>query len=90
MKGVEKRNFNAYGARYLGTVRLQNRLLPGKEGYYTVHLSDGKETTMYEASERYKQEGVPLIVIAGKEYSSGSSRDWALRVHCCWVYCRLC
>jgi Aconitase C-terminal domain len=79
VKGVEKCNFNTYEARYLGNIRLQNRLLLGKEGYYTVHLPDGEETTMYEASERYKQEGVPLIVIAGKEYGSGSSRDWTAK-----------
>ncbi len=88
-KGVEKRDFNTYGTRRgnhevmvrgtFGNIRLHNRLTPGKEGYYTVHLPDGEQTTLYEASERYKQEGVPLIVIAGKEYGSGSSRDWAAK-----------
>ncbi len=87
--GVEKRDFNTYGARRgnhevmvrgtFGNIRLRNRLVPGKEGYYTVHLPDGAETTIYEASEQYIKEGVPLVVIAGKEYGSGSSRDWAAK-----------
>ncbi len=87
--GVEKRDFNTYGARRgnhevmvrgtFGNIRLRNRMVGGKEGYYTVHLPDGEETTIYEASARYQQEGVPLILIAGKEYGSGSSRDWAAK-----------
>jgi len=87
--GVQKRDFNTYGARRgnhevmvrgtFGNIRLRNRLLDGKEGFYTRHLPDGEETTIYEASERYSQEGVPLLVIAGKEYGSGSSRDWAAK-----------
>jgi aconitate hydratase len=87
--GVEKRDFNTYGARRgnhevmvrgtFGNIRLRNHLTPGKEGYYTVHLPDGEQTTIYDASERYQQEGVPLILIAGKEYGSGSSRDWAAK-----------
>ena len=88
-KGVEKRDFNTYGARRgnhevmmrgtFGNIRLRNHLTPDKEGYYTVHLPDGEQTTIFEASQRYQQEGVPLIVIAGKEYGSGSSRDWAAK-----------
>jgi aconitase A len=87
--GVEKRDFNTYGARRgnhevmvrgtFGNIRLRNRLLPEKEGYYTVHLPGGEQTTIYEASVYYQQEGVPLLVIAGKEYGSGSSRDWAAK-----------
>jgi aconitate hydratase A / 2-methylisocitrate dehydratase len=87
--GVEKRDFNTYGARRgnhevmvrgtFGNIRLRNRLTPDKEGYYTVHLPDGEQTTIYDASMRYQQEGVPLLVIAGKEYGSGSSRDWAAK-----------
>ena len=87
--GVEKRDFNTYGARRgnhevmvrgtFGNIRLHNRLTPDKEGYYTVHLPDGEQTTIYEASARYQKEGVPLLVIAGKEYGSGSSRDWAAK-----------
>src|SRR3989440_1726848 len=87
--GVEKRDFNTYGARRgnhevmvrgtFGNIRLRNRMVPGVEGYYTVHLPDGEQTTIYEASARYRQEGVPLLVIAGKEYGSGSSRDWAAK-----------
>ncbi len=88
-KGVEKRDFNTYGARRgnhevmvrgtFGNIRLRNHLTPDKEGYYTVHLPDGEQTTIYEASVRYQQEGVPLLIIAGKEYGSGSSRDWAAK-----------
>ncbi len=87
--GVERRDFNTYGARRgnhevmvrgtFGNIRLRNRLVGGKEGYYTVHLPDGEETTIYDASMRYQQEGVPLLIIAGKEYGSGSSRDWAAK-----------
>ena len=88
-KGVEKRDFNTYGARRgnhevmvrgtFGNIRLRNQLTPNKEGYYAIHLPDGEQTTIYEAAERYAQEGVPLLVIAGKEYGSGSSRDWAAK-----------
>ncbi|QBD81780.1 aconitate hydratase AcnA [Ktedonosporobacter rubrisoli] len=87
--GVQRRDFNTYGARRgnhevmvrgtFGNIRLRNRLTPDKEGYYTVHLPDGEQTTIYEASERYQKDGVPLLVIAGKEYGSGSSRDWAAK-----------
>ena len=87
-KGVEKRDFNTYGARRgnhevmvrgtFGNIRLHNHLAD-KEGYYTVHLPDGEQTTIYEAAMRYQQEGIPLLVIAGKEYGSGSSRDWAAK-----------
>jgi aconitate hydratase len=61
-----------------GNIRLRNKLVE-REGYWTKHLPDGAEMTIYEASERYRSEGVPLIVIAGKEYGSGSSRDWAAK-----------
>jgi aconitase A len=87
--GVEKRDFNTYGARRgnhevmvrgtFGNIRLRNRLTPGKEGYYTVHLPEDEQTTIYDASMRYQEEGVPLIILAGKEYGSGSSRDWAAK-----------
>ena len=60
-------------------VRLKNLLVPGSEGTWTVHLPSGDELTIYDASERYLAEGTPLIVIAGKEYGSGSSRDWAAK-----------
>ena len=60
-------------------IRLRNELVPGVEGGFTAHLPDGERTTIFEASERYRAEGVALIVIAGKEYGSGSSRDWAAK-----------
>ena len=60
-------------------VRLRNQLAPGTEGGFTVHLPDGEDTTIYDASMKYAREGVPLVVIAGKEYGSGSSRDWAAK-----------
>ena len=87
--GVERREFNSYGARRgnhevmlrgtFANVRLKNLLVPGSEGTWTVHLPDGKEGTIFEVAERYRAEGVPTIVIAGKEYGSGSSRDWAAK-----------
>jgi aconitate hydratase len=87
--GVERKDFNSYGSRRgnhevmvrgtFANVRLRNLLVPGSEGTWTVHLPDGEEMTIFEASERYLTEDVPLIVIAGKEYGSGSSRDWAAK-----------
>ena len=86
---VERKDFNSYGSRRgnhevmvrgtFANVRLRNLLVPDSEGTWTVHLPDGEETTIYEASQRYLAEGVPLIVLAGKEYGSGSSRDWAAK-----------
>ncbi|CAN5663279.1 iron-regulated aconitate hydratase Acn [soil metagenome] len=88
-KGVDSRDFNSFGSRRgnhevmvrgtFGNIRLRNQLAGGKEGGYTVHLPDGEETTIYEASLKYAEEGVPLLVLAGKEYGSGSSRDWAAK-----------
>jgi aconitate hydratase len=60
-------------------VRLRNLLVPGSEGTWTVHLPSGEENTIFDTAERYRTEGVPLIVLAGKEYGSGSSRDWAAK-----------
>jgi aconitate hydratase len=87
--GVERRFFNSYGARRgnhevmvrgtFANVRLRNLLVPGSEGTWTVHLPGGEEMTIFDAAERYRVEGVPLIVLAGKEYGSGSSRDWAAK-----------
>jgi len=87
--GVERREFNSYGSRRgnhevmvrgtFANVRLRNLLVPGSEGTWTVHVPSGEEMTIFEAAERYRAEGVPLIVFAGKEYGSGSSRDWAAK-----------
>jgi aconitate hydratase len=87
--GVERRFFNSYGARRgnhevmvrgtFANVRLRNLLVPESEGTWTVHLPDGEEMTIFDAAERYHADGVPLIVLAGKEYGSGSSRDWAAK-----------
>jgi aconitate hydratase len=60
-------------------VRLRNLLVPGSEGTWTVHLPSGEEGSVYDVSQRYLGEGVPLVVLAGKEYGSGSSRDWAAK-----------
>ena len=60
-------------------VRLRNRIAPGTEGGVTLHLPDGEQTTIYDAAMRYAADGVPLVVLAGKEYGSGSSRDWAAK-----------
>ena len=87
--GVERGDFNSYGSRRgnhevmvrgtFANVRLRNQLVPGSEGTWTAHLPDGDETTIFEAAERYLADGVPTIVLAGKEYGSGSSRDWAAK-----------
>jgi aconitate hydratase len=88
-KGVQKADFNSYGARRgnhqvmmrgtFANTRLKNKLIPQKEGPFTRHLPDGKETTIFEAAEQYRQEKVPVVILAGKEYGSGSSRDWAAK-----------
>ncbi len=62
-----------------GNIRLRNALADGREGPYTVHLPDGEQAFIYDAAMRYRKDGVPLIVIAGREYGSGSSRDWAAK-----------
>ncbi len=87
--GVDRRDFNSYGARRgnhevmmrgtFANVRLKNMLAPGTEGGVTLHLPDGEEMSIYDAAMRYAEEGVPLVVLAGKEYGSGSSRDWAAK-----------
>ena len=87
--GVPREDFNSYGARRgnhevmmrgtFANVRLRNRLAPGTEGGVTLHLPDGAETSVYEAAMRYADEGVPLVVLAGREYGTGSSRDWAAK-----------
>jgi aconitate hydratase A / 2-methylisocitrate dehydratase len=87
-QGVEVRDFNSYGSRRgnhevmirgtFANVRLRNQLVE-KEGGFTRHFPDGEETTIYEAAMRYADDGVPLVVLAGKEYGSGSSRDWAAK-----------
>ena len=88
-QGVQPRDFNSYGARRgnhevmvrgtLANIRLRNQLAPGTEGSWTVHLPDGKQMYIYDASMLYQEEGVPLLIVAGKEYGSGSSRDWAAK-----------
>jgi aconitate hydratase len=88
-QGVQPKDFNSYGARRgnhevmvrgtLANVRLRNQLAPGTEGGWTQHLPDGEQMYIYDASVRYQQEGVPLLIVAGKEYGSGSSRDWAAK-----------
>ncbi|RPH31615.1 MAG: aconitate hydratase AcnA, partial [Chloroflexi bacterium] len=87
--GVEPRDFNSYGARRghhevlvrgtFANIRLRNRLVPDAEGNVTEHFPSGEQTTIYEASQRYLAAGIPLIVLAGAEYGSGSSRDWAAK-----------
>ena len=87
--GVGPLEFNSYGARRghhevmmrgtFANIRLRNRLVEGTEGPYTVHLPDGEEGFIYDVAMRYGAEGVPLAIIAGREYGSGSSRDWAAK-----------
>ena len=88
-RGVSVADFNSYGARRgndevmvrgtFANIRLRNRLAPGTEGGWTRHLPDGEQMTIFDASRRYMADGIPLVVIAGKEYGSGSSRDWAAK-----------
>ncbi len=87
--GVTKQDFNSFGSRRgndrvmvrgtFANIRLKNLLLPGTEGGTTVHFPDGERMSIYDAAMRYRQEGVPLVVLAGREYGSGSSRDWAAK-----------
>ena len=87
--GVDKRDFNSYGSRRgnhevmirgtFANIRLRNQLVPGVEGGFTVNHLTGEQSTIYDASVAYQAAGVPLVVLAGKEYGSGSSRDWAAK-----------
>jgi aconitate hydratase len=87
--GVERREFNSYGARRgnhevmmrgtFGNIRLRNELTPDKEGDWTALQPGGEVMRIFDASERYREAGTPLLVLAGKEYGSGSSRDWAAK-----------
>jgi aconitate hydratase len=88
-RGVKPHEFNSYGARRgnhevmmrgtFANIRLRNQLAPGTEGSWTLHLPEGEKMFIYDAAVKYREEGVPLVVIAGKEYGSGSSRDWAAK-----------
>jgi aconitate hydratase len=87
--GVQQSDFNSYGSRRgnhevmvrgtFANVRLRNQVVPGSEGTWTMHVPSGEEMSIFEASERYIAAGTPLVVLAGKEYGSGSSRDWAAK-----------
>ena len=87
--GVEPRDFNSYGSRRgnhevmmrgtFANVRLRNLMAPGTEGGVTLHMPEGEEMSIYDAAMKYMEDGIPAIVIAGKEYGSGSSRDWAAK-----------
>jgi aconitate hydratase len=88
-KGVRPKDFNSYGSRRgnhevmirgtFANIRLRNQLVPGVEGGFTRHLPDGEQASIYDVARDYSRDGVPLIVIAGAEYGSGSSRDWAAK-----------
>jgi aconitate hydratase len=87
--GVEPKDFNSYGSRRgnhevmmrgtFANIRLRNQLAPGTEGGVTRHLPEGEEMSIYDAAMKYAEEGTPLVVLGGKEYGSGSSRDWAAK-----------
>jgi aconitate hydratase len=87
--GVNVRDFNSFGSRRgndrvmtrgtFGNIRIKNRLVPGVEGSLTVHMPDGEQMSIFDAAMKYREEGVPLLVLAGKEYGTGSSRDWAAK-----------
>src|SRR6202011_860246 len=88
-RGVPKKDFNSFGARRgnhevmmrgtFANVRLKNLLAPGTEGGVTRHLPDGEPMSIFDAAMKYEQERVPLLILAGKEYGTGSSRDWAAK-----------
>ena len=88
-KGVQPLDFNSYGSRRgnhevmvrgtFANVRIRNKMVPGVEGGFTRHVPSGEQLSIYDAAMRYEKEGVPTIVVAGKEYGSGSSRDWAAK-----------
>lgn len=88
-KGIERKDFNSYGARRgnhhvmmrgtFGNIRIRNKLVPGSEGSITLHHPSGKQMSFFEAAELYGKEQTPLLILAGKEYGSGSSRDWAAK-----------
>ncbi|HLE71935.1 MAG TPA: aconitase family protein, partial [Vicinamibacteria bacterium] len=88
-RGVEKKDFNSYGSRRgndrvmlrgtFANIRIKNQMVPGVEGGVTIHIPSGDEMSIFDAAMRYKKEATPLVVLAGKEYGSGSSRDWAAK-----------
>jgi aconitate hydratase len=87
--GVAPKDFNSYGARRgnhevmvrgtFANIRIRNKMVPEIEGGFTVHLPDGEPLSIYDAAEKYQREGIPTVVLAGKEYGTGSSRDWAAK-----------
>ncbi len=88
-EGVDPKDFNSYGSRRgndrvmtrgtFANIRLRNLLAPGTEGSWTIHFADGEKLSIFDAAMKYKEGGVPLVVLAGKEYGTGSSRDWAAK-----------
>ena len=88
-QGVEPKDFNSYGSRRgnhevmmrgtFANIRLRNLMVPGVEGGITLHLPEGTQGSIYDVAMRYKQEGTPLVILAGREYGTGSSRDWAAK-----------
>ncbi len=88
-RGIEPKDFNSYGSRRgnhevmmrgtFANIRLRNQMVPGVEGGYTAHVPSGQQMSIYDAAMRYQEEGTPLVVVAGKEYGTGSSRDWAAK-----------
>lgn len=88
-QGVEPRDFNSYGSRRgnhevmmrgtFANIRIRNEMLAGEEGGNTLHVPSGEKLSIYDAAMRYQQAGTPLVVIAGQEYGTGSSRDWAAK-----------
>ena len=87
--GVQSADFNSYGSRRgnddvmvrgtFANIRIRNQMLDGVEGGFTLHVPSGKQMAIYDAAMEYKKEGTPLVVVAGKEYGTGSSRDWAAK-----------
>ena len=88
-KGVQPRDFNSFGSRRgnhevmvrgtFANIRMRNQIAPGTEGGFTTHFPTGKVTSIYEASTRYREDSTPLVVLAGSQYGTGCSRDWAAK-----------
>lgn len=88
-QGVDPKDFNSYGSRRgnhevmmrgtFANIRIKNEMLDGEEGGNTIHIPSGDKLSIYDSSMRYQQEKTPLVIIAGKEYGTGSSRDWAAK-----------
>ena len=92
---MEPKDFNSYGSRRgnhevmmrgtFANIRIKNEMLGGEEGGNTLYVPSGEKLAIYDAAMRYQEDCTPLVIVAGKEYGTGSSRDWAAKVPTCWA-----